>query len=263
MKETAIKAALQKAGYDTAPDRLAVLATKVLSKVACNPERCVVRFDEIVNSDRTLRRAMALAYLQARAADMRNERPGEGVHIKLDSQCSDGDSARSTNLPEGGEGVHVSDDSHRTVGALETSREPSTDCLDSINGMEASDESGASRNYPGRPVNIEEITQIRSSKGRFLGMPTPLQKRAALQAGAQAGASLFANYQISDGRYLGQIRWFQIDTILNKSKRDSDILRRIKAAGVPHDERLTIDEVLGADVLENIMKDVLEPENAA
>ena len=214
MTDTAIAAALKKAGRKIEEDQLAALAVKLLQDNGKDVLRCVAPLAEAVRQrpellvaliDYATTREAALRYLDKRVADMNGANilrgasvgPGiGGVHETRESQKSAG----APTIPaQAGGRVHSLDDSQVEYGASDKS---------ASDGVHVPDDGH----------------QILGPIARVPNKPRAL---AAMQT-ARRLESVFDTYKLRDGTPVGDLRYSSLERVMNESGRDAALLYMIR-----------------------------------
>lgn len=235
--QTSLGAALIRAGYPIDKARLAAAATNILAKHGDTP-RALAAFEEMLQSDRALLRALAADYLEDRATDMRGAelRGGANQGVPLGFQRGSAPAAQPHD-----------DDAGRTSIALAgyPMSAPSSSPVPSGGGQ------------TGRASRHSSF----ASSARIPNPPRGLAAIASIQP--TIARSILDTFRVRDGRAIGDLQWHELTALAARNEREATVLRRIAGYSQNVDPDAFVRDVVRPAYVEDVLKEVQEAGNDA
>lgn len=225
---TSLAAALLRAGYPVDGARLAAAATNILAKHGNTP-KALAAFEDALQSDRALLRALAADYLNDRALDMSGEALRGGANLELpDNRHSAGAPAAQP---------HDDDVGHTACAPLrQRTLAPSSSPIPSGGGQRCSAYRPALDAAPARKPNP----------------PRGLSAIASVQP--TMARSILDTFKLRDGRVLGDVQWCELPLIAAENDRESRVLRAIHGYARNVDPSARVRDVVKPAFVENAIK---------
>jgi hypothetical protein len=207
--QTAMSAAFERVGMDGSGERLFAAAAKAL-RGEVQPHRALAPFLAALERDRGALRALALGYLEERAADMRgdelrgggqNTSARKGQSISAAPAQDDENQSSRDGGPEG-----FAPEGHVTSAPVACPNEE-------VGGQGICATYAAGKTMPP------------PSSPRRTGTPRPLAVMSSVQA--VIGRSLFDTHRLRDGRAIGDILWRDLLALAGRDEKEAALLRAI------------------------------------
>lgn len=234
---TSLAAALLRAGYPVDGSRLAAAAATILAKHGNTP-KALAAFEEVVQSDRALLRALAADYLNDRALDMSGEALRGGANLELP------DNRHSASAPA----AHPHDDD---AGHSRRAR----------SGQE--DPAPSSLPVPSGGGHVKDATRrlADASPARKSNPPRGLAAIASVQQ--TMARSILDTFKLRDGRALGDVQWSELLHIAAANDRESRVLRAVYGYAHNVDPSSRVRDVVRPAFVEDAIKSAEAAHDAA
>ena len=255
--QTAFQAAFAKAGFQVDSGRLRAAAYSALRRADVSPMRALAQFQQVVETDRELMRAIVFEYLQDCAADMRGEGLVGGGLSRFETQkriaCAD----QSVEVEKGHRNL-----AEKASDGVPSSTSPKSRSDGHGNRAEEAKIKLLSLRDPLCDGGDHRINDTQSATVIPVAKPNPPRGLSAIASiQAVVARSIFDTFTVRDGTPIGDLAWNELRNLARTNEREARVLRYVEGYASNVRPGALVRETIREEVLVAAIKHAEEAEN--